>query len=122
MKIINLKGFMKSEFKEDVDYSKVFDCFKLSMGRMISGSKSDYRERYPDNLVIFNANVITKNGGKVWYGDLSFPPDTEIMQSICNKLRTNLYVIREMDARFENENAGITYWKEKSIKVFKPII
>jgi len=120
--LIKLTKPIESEFEPEQDFAEVFERHGLRMGRMISGSKSGYMERYPDNLVIFNANVITKNGGKVWYGDLSFPPDTEIMQSICNTLRTNLYVIKEMDARFENENAGIAYWKEKAIKVFKPII
>nr|HPI82220.1 hypothetical protein [Candidatus Paceibacterota bacterium] len=59
-----------SEFLSDGDLYKIFMNHGLMMGRMISGSKSGYRDRYPENLVVFNANIVTKKRGKVWHGDL----------------------------------------------------
>lgn len=119
MKIINLKGFMKSEFDEDVDYSKVFEHFKLSMGRMISSSKSGYRERYPDNLVIFNANIITEKGGKVWYGDLDITRDFDVLKEIADELQEDLYILRELDARFGNENETFASLKKKAAEIIR---
>ncbi len=36
-------------------------------GRIISWSKEDYRERHPDGVPIFNANVVLARG-KIWHG------------------------------------------------------
>ena len=42
-------------------------------GRMISGSKTGYRDRHPDHLPVFNANVCF-GSSKVWHGDLDLTP------------------------------------------------
>lgn len=73
-------------------------------GRMISGSKSRYRERFPDNEVYFNANIFVLGEGKVWYGDLDVTKDREDLQKIASQLGKDLYILREMDGRFENES------------------
>lgn len=72
-------------------------------GRMISGSKSGYRRVYPENFVIFNANLCTQKE-KIWYGDLDLTKDKDILSEIAKELNETLYVLYEMDARFENEN------------------
>jgi len=71
---------------------------------MISGSKSGYRERNPNNEVYFNANIFTLEEGKVWYGDLDLTKDLSILETIAKSIRKDLYILREMDGRFENEN------------------
>jgi hypothetical protein len=77
---------------------------KLGMlGTMISGSKSGYMEQYPDNLVVFNANLCTETG-KVWYGDLDITKSSESLSALAIELNTTLYVLYEMDGRFEFEN------------------
>jgi hypothetical protein len=43
-------------------------------GRMIAGSKSDYRKAHPSSATVFNANVVTQDG-KIWYGDLDLARD-----------------------------------------------
>jgi len=103
-----------SEFLSDGDLYKLFMDNGLMTGRMISGSKSGYRDRYPDNLVIFNANIATKKRGKVWYGDLDVTLDYEKLEAVAEILKEDLYILYEMDGRFENENAGFPYWEHKA--------
>jgi hypothetical protein len=86
-------------------------------GRMISGSKSMYRRAYKDHLVVFNANVCTRNG-KIWYGDLDITLDTERLQKLADTLDETIYVLYESDGRFEHElNPRI----EDAVKQFSPI-
>ena len=120
--IFKLKGFWPSEYKKTPDrehYYKAFEDAGLTLGRMIFGSKSGYWERHPDNLVVFNANVVTKRGGKVWYGDLDVTREFEKLKDVADALGEDLYVLREMDARFENENAGFKRWKDLAVAVIK---
>ena len=71
-------------------------------GRMISASKSGYVKNFPDNLVIFNANVCTDEG-KIWWGDIDVNKSKEELISLAKELRKTVYVLFEMDGRFENE-------------------
>jgi hypothetical protein len=71
---------------------------------MISYSKSTYRRKYPDNEVYFNANIFVLGEGKVWLGDLDVTKDREILQKIATEIGKDLYIVRELDGRFENEN------------------
>ena len=73
-------------------------------GRMISGSKSGYRQKYPDNEVYFNANIFVLGEGKVWWGDLDITKDREMLEEISIACGKKLYILRELDGRFENEN------------------
>lgn len=111
-----------SEFRSDGDIYKLFSKYGFIMGRMISGSKSGYREKYPDHLVVFNANIVTESRGKVWYGDLDLTLDTPKLVEVSKELGEPMYVLREMDARFENEDKDIEFYKHKAVKVFDPVI
>lgn len=117
---INLKDFVLSEFNYDESYYKLFSRYDLIMGRIISGSKSSYRERYPDHKVCFNANVVAQSYGKVWYGDLDLTLDREKLQEVANELHDTLYVLYEMDGRFENENQPIEFYKNRAIDTITP--
>ena len=86
-------------------------------GRMISGSKSGYITRYPKNLAVFNANVCTKNEGKIWYGDVDLTLSREELSELARLLETDVYVLYEMDARFENEASPKL---ENALIVFRP--
>ena len=75
-------------------------------GAMISGSKSGYMGSKPKNLPVFNSNVIAiidDQPVKVWYGDIDVTLSIEKLKELSNRLDTAIYVLREMDARFENE-------------------
>jgi hypothetical protein len=74
------------------------------MGRMISFSKSDYRDKNPNSVCYFNANIVTAKEGKVWYGDLDLTKDGEVLKTIAEETNTIIYVLRELDCRFENES------------------
>ena len=70
-------------------------------GRMISGSKIAPK----GHVCVFNANVCSKSRGKFWYGDLDLTADERDLRSLAEKLGEEIYVLREMDARFDTEDA-----------------
>ena len=71
-------------------------------GRMISASKSMYTPSKPDAIVVFNSNVCTESG-KIWYGDIDVGLDEAKLKELADAIGERIYVLREMDARFENE-------------------
>ncbi len=71
-------------------------------GRMIAGSKTMYRDRHPDNMWVFNANVCIAKG-KIWHGDLDVTFDEPKLKDLAEALGEKIYVLRESDARFDNE-------------------
>lgn len=72
-------------------------------GRMISNSKSGYKEKNPNNLVVFNANVCTQNY-KIWWGDLDLTKSASDLSNLSADLGEDIYILYESDGRFENEN------------------
>ena len=76
----------------------------LRRGRMISDSKSGYRQSNPNSVCYFNANIITASEGKVWFGDLDLTKEGETLKAIANETNTILYVLKEHDCRFEGED------------------
>lgn len=120
IEIIELKEQILSEFNSEKDFYNLFLNHDLMMGRMISGSKGGYREKYPNHQVIFNANIIIKSKKKIWFGDVSFPQDTDKIQEICNELGEPLYILYEMDARFGMENESVEKLINKAVKIFEP--
>lgn len=75
-------------------------------GKMISGSKSGYCERHPNNIPVFNSNIVMEKDGireKVWFGDIDVTLSHESLSNLANELEGNIYVLREMDGRFDNE-------------------
>ena len=107
-----------SDFKPDVlveETQQHFESHGFNTARMIGGSKSFYRKEYLDDLIVFNANVLMPNYGKVWYGDLNLTQDFIILKSIADTLDTKLYVLWESDGRFGEEKKPIDELIEKSI-------
>lgn len=89
-------------------------------GRMISGSKSTYRSRKPDNEVYFNANIFVLGEGKIWWGDLDITEDRERLQKISTDIGKSLYILKELDGRFENENLSDSDIIKKSVVTINP--
>jgi len=100
-----------------IDFNKIFTQNGLNNGRMISFSKSIYRENNPDHDVIFNANVFTLNDGKIWYGDLDLTLNSGTLLNISKEIKQRLYVLREHDGRFENEELDKKEIKRSAYKV-----
>ena len=73
-------------------------------GRMIGWSKSRYAEKNSNNCPIFNANICIKEEPyKVWYGDIDLTLSRQALRQIAVETDTDIYVLRETDARFEHE-------------------
>lgn len=106
-----------SEFLSDGDMYEIFMSNHLNPGRMISGSKSGYMREHPDNLISFNANIVIETRGKIWHGDLDVTSDYENLEKVAETLEEPLYILREHDGRFENEEAGFKFWKSKAIAI-----
>ena len=94
MKLKNLK-------LNKMDNGIIKECLGWN-GAMISGSKSGYLQSYPNNVVVFNSNICTE-GGKVWYGDIDITKSKDSLIKLAEALDSTLYVLLEMDGRFENE-------------------
>ena len=106
-KVIKLDGEYPSDFKPSVSVQEVqlfFEAYKFFDGRMIGGSKTGYRDQHPDDLIVFNANILMPGYGKVWYGDLNLTEDYLALREIAQNLNTELYVLWESDGRFGDEN------------------
>jgi hypothetical protein len=87
------------------EHKKTVEMLLGLKSRLIAGSKSGYRRRHPKNLVCFNANVVVEGLGKVWYGDLDITLDEALLVRLAQLLEREVYVLQEMDGRFENEDS-----------------
>jgi hypothetical protein len=117
-KTIKLTGEYPSDFKPDMiveGIQQYFESHGLYDARMLSGTKWGYQERHPEDLIIFNANVLMKDMGKVWYGDLNLTQDYMLLKSIADSLDTTLYILWESDGRFGEENKPIDELIKKSV-------
>lgn len=73
-------------------------------GKMVSASKGRYSWNFPKNFVVFNSNLFTEEGEKIWYGDIDITNDESKLVDLSKALDKKLFVLYESDGRFENEN------------------
>jgi hypothetical protein len=99
--------------------ARIMNEHGFEMSRMLAFSKSTYVSRHPNNRAIFNANVVTAQG-KIWWGDLDLADDSEKLQQVANILDCNIYILREMDYRFDTENRPFDEVEQLSVKTFAP--
>lgn len=99
---------------ENLDFLKVFEENGFYVARLIAGSKRIYKENHPNDIVMFNANIIVEPEGKIWYGDLNITLDILILHRIAKTIDRDLYILWEMDARFGNESQPIEQLKLRS--------
>ncbi len=85
------------------EYLDVFSKHKLKNSRVVGWSKSTYITQNPGHNVIFNANIFTLEDGKIWHGDIDLTTEKEKFEEVAKELGRDLYVLRELDGRFENE-------------------
>ena len=117
-KTIKLAGEYPSDFKPSVavqEVQQVFEAYNFFDGRMIGGSKTGYSGLHPDDLIIFNANVLMPGHGKVWYGDLNLTKDYLVLREIAQNLNTELYVLWESDGRFGLETKPLNELFDKAV-------
>jgi len=91
-------------FSSDAQYAIAQNIFGHA-GRMLSGSKSFYAAANPKNVIVFNGNICTQSGGKIWYGDIDITKDEAGLKALAAAIGEDVYVLFEMDGRFDNEHA-----------------
>ena len=89
---------------------KLFDLNFGFPGRLLETSKSNAD-------IIHNGNIVIEDYGKIWYGDIHKINDQEKLQKLADKLNKKIFVLREMDGRFENENNPLI---DKAVLTFIP--
>jgi hypothetical protein len=72
----------------------------FSRGRMMNLEK---RHR-PGHIEVYNANIFTRESGKIWFGDLDLVDDAKELKALAARVGHELYVLRERDGRFDHEN------------------
>jgi len=77
-----------------------------NVGKMLSGSKSDYSNRHPKNIVFFNGNIFDKDGVKLWYGDIDLTKDASKLEQIAHLLDESIYVTAELPFRWEEQTTA----------------
>lgn len=93
-------------------------------GKLLDQDKSSYKAKHPSHQVYHNANIfVVKKTGlfgkkeveKVWYGDIDVTLYEKDLKEIADKTKTDIYILREMDGRFENEDRTdvdkVAVWK-----------
>ena len=70
---------------------------------MLDGDKMQYRKENPNSTVLYNGNVVTRTA-KVWYGDIDVTKNIENLTALARELGESVYVLREMDARFDTHD------------------
>ena len=87
--------------------TQIFESNEFPFGYMLDGQKWKYSVSFPNHLVIFNANVLTKSHGKVWYGDLDISMSHARLKKIAEQVGEPLYILHESAARFGEENKPV---------------
>lgn len=109
----------RRSYYEDHEMGDVFRKHNLHWKRMISGSKSGYRGRYPKHDVIFNANFFTPSG--IWWNaDLDITKDNHNIQQLCNELNEEIIITHEMIGWNGAEDKSYDELKEHAHAIFTP--
>ena len=99
----------------DAEKLHVFEEAGFNFGRLISGSKTYYLDKFPDHRVVFNSRIYDmvtyekEKDGKIkdffegqpieiWYGDLDLTRDMEKLKEVAKKIGT--FVITTEHGKF----------------------
>lgn len=98
--------FKKKKSKLEEKKSKAEKVLGIP-GKLISWSKSGYRNNNPKNLVIFNAVLKDKDNKEIWSGDMDVTLEEEKLMELAKLLGEKIYVYPE-SSRF-NKNESFAY-------------
>ena len=82
--------------------TEIFKQKGLFIGRSFV-LKDKYRKSNPSHTILFNANIATIEDGKIWWGDIDLTSDREVLTEIARDMGKDLYIVPELEGRFENE-------------------
>ena len=93
------------------EFNTLFEKHRWYCGRMISGGK-----KAPEgHKCVWNANIVTESKGKVWWGDVDITKDAPKLKAIAAEAGETLYVLREMDCRFNTEKDSVDVLINKAV-------
>lgn len=92
---------MTVKYKKNI--LNIFSSREMELGRILSESKSEYKQLHSGDHVLFNANIFTLEDGKIWYGDINLTQEYNIFQMIAEELGKDIYILSELEGRFDNE-------------------
>jgi len=88
------------------DVFKTVDDLMGIPGRLVGSSKNSYAKNHEKNLVVFNGNLFIQledRYQKIWYGDVDVTREEPTLIELAKQLDTTVFLLREMDGRFEYE-------------------
>lgn len=104
-------GVQNSKIMNEYFLYDIFYKYKLNCGRIISSHKKSPTGQ----ICVWNANIIIKSSGKIWFGDLNITKEGDTLKEIAKEIGEPLYVLRESDCRFNTENDNIDLLITKSV-------
>lgn len=93
----------------------MFMILGLKPNRIIAQDKNFYWEKFPDNEVYFDANIVSVKFGKIWQGDLDLTFDAHKIENIAKRINEDLYVLTEFDTKLENEKLSPNFLKTRAV-------
>jgi hypothetical protein len=94
-----------------IDTREAFQRQNLYCGRMVSATK-----RAPEGeTCVWNANVVIKSQGKVWFGDLNLTREGDKLKAVAKEIGEPVYVLREMDCRFDTQSLPVEQLIERAV-------
>lgn len=102
------------------------DCTKILVdngsviSRMLAYNRGNYTRKNPRNKVYFCANIVTREHGKIWWGDLDLTKDADRLQKAADAIAANLYILNEMDYRHHNESRPFHEVQSVAVQVYEP--
>lgn len=95
---------------------QILKSYGFSWGRMICASKSEYRKRHPDNLIVFNSAIVSKSGLALTSVDLDLTIDSEKLTCAAKEIG-EFFVLRESDSWSIGEES-YEQLKQKAVKIY----
>ena len=66
-------------------------------GRKMAPSYPHYFAAHPDNIIIRRANILTKEQGRIWWGDLDLTLEMDDLKQLAKDINQEIWILREMD-------------------------
>ena len=67
----------------------------MYQGRLIGNSKTNYCRKHPNDLIMFNAVMVTESDGIIWNGDINAHVDKDLLIKTRNIVGEDLYFLSE---------------------------
>jgi hypothetical protein len=104
---------------DDEDLYELFKKHRFHHKRMISWSKSRYRNHFQNHDIWFNLNLFTPSG--IWWnGDVDLTIDNLTIQRICNELGEEIIAVQEMLGWQGAQEKSYDELKEHAHAIFTP--